>query len=356
MQPQPPGRLVSLDVFRGVTIASMILVNNPGSWTYVFPLFRHADWHGWTFTDLVFPFFLWMVGVSMTFSFARRLEQGVAPGGLYLQAARRGLAIFAFGLALNLIPRFDFAHVRIPGVLQRIGICYLIAAAIYCYASAKVQRATIVVLLVLYSVLMLPGGFAKESNFARDVDSALLAGHMWSQTKVWDPEGVISTLPAIATCLFGALAGGVIRSNKTHAERTVWLFFYGALLMIAGSIVELIIPVNKSLWTPSYALLMAGLASTGFAIFFWINDGLGITRGFFPFQVFGMNALALFVLSGMLAKILAMTGAGEWIWTHLYAGLAPDQRIGSVLYALTEVLALYGVAYLMYSRRIFIRL
>ncbi|MBY0372914.1 MAG: heparan-alpha-glucosaminide N-acetyltransferase domain-containing protein, partial [Bryobacteraceae bacterium] len=129
MTPPPAPRLLSLDVFRGVTIASMILVNNPGSWSHVFPPLRHAEWHGWTFTDLVFPFFLWMVGVSMTFSFARRLEQGADRGQLYLHTVRRGFMIFGLGLLLNLIPKFDFAHVRIPGVLQRIGICYLIAAA-----------------------------------------------------------------------------------------------------------------------------------------------------------------------------------------------------------------------------------
>ena len=356
--PPPPTapRLLSLDVFRGVTIASMILVNNPGSWSHVFAPLRHAEWHGWTFTDLVFPFFLWMVGVSMTFSFARRLEQGADRGTLYLHTVRRGLMIFGLGLLLNLIPKFDFAHVRIPGVLQRIGICYLIAAAIFLLTSRRGQIIAVVALLTLYSALMLPGGFEKDSNFARDIDSQFLSGHMWTQTKVWDPEGIISTIPAIATCLLGALAGYLIRSPRPPAEKTAWLFFYGVLLMIAGSFVELIIPVNKNLWTTSYAVLMAGLASTGFALLFWINDALGIARGFFPFQVFGMNAIALFVLSGMLAKILSLTGAGAWLWQNLYSGLFPDPRFGSLLYALTEVALLYGVAYLMYQRKIFLRL
>lgn len=356
MTPPPAPRLLSLDVFRGVTIASMILVNNPGSWSHVFPPLRHAEWHGWTFTDLVFPFFLWMVGVSMTFSFARRLEQGADRGQLYLHTVRRGFMIFGLGLLLNLIPKFDFAHVRIPGVLQRIGICYLIAAAIFLFTSRRGQILSIVALLALYSALMLPGGFERDSNFARDIDSLLLAGHMWSQTKVWDPEGVVSTIPAIATVLFGALAGHLLRSSKPLVEKAVWLFFSGTLLIIAAGFLEPWIPVNKNLWTTSYSILMAGLASTGFALFFWLNDGLRVSRGFFPFQVFGMNAIALFVLSGMLAKILALTGGGAWLWQNVFSGLAPDPRIGSVLSALSQVLLLYGVAYLMYQRKIFLRL
>ena len=350
-------RLLSLDVFRGVTIASMILVNNPGSWQYVFPPLRHAEWHGWTFTDLVFPFFLWMVGVAMTLSFARRVEEGADRRKLLLHAMRRGATIFALGLMLNLVPRFDFGAVRIPGVLQRIGICYLLGSAIYLSTSARGLLVWIGGLLAAYWAMMAPGGYAMEQNFARTVDSIVLAGHMWTQTKVWDPEGVVSTIPAIATCLFGCLAGHLIRSAKPVAEKAVWLYLWGAGLMFTGLVWSTVMPINKSLWTGSYAVLMAGLASVCFASFLWICDGAQMGRRWLePFRIYGMNAILLYIASGLLAKLMTLTGAQKWIWDTVYAGLFADPRFGSLTFALTEVLLLYVLAWALYRKGIFVRL
>ncbi len=353
-------RLVSLDVLRGVTIASMILVNNPGSWEHVFPPLRHAVWHGWTFTDLVFPFFLWMVGVSLTFSFSRRVSEGADGAKLYLHTVRRGLLIFGLGLLLNLIPKFDFAHVRIPGVLQRIGICYLLAAALFLVTSPRGLAIVTAMLLLFYALLMMghgyPDAWAMENNYARSIDTIWLSGHMWVTTKVWDPEGMVSTIPAIATCLLGALAGYLIRSARSATEKIGWLYFSGNGLMLAGLLLSPWIPINKSLWTGSYALLTAGLASVSFASLYWLCDVQGVRRGFEPFQIYGSNALAMFVLSGMLGKILALTGAGGWLWTNIYSGLFPDLRFSSLAFALSEVVLLFGIAWLLHRKQIFVRL
>ena len=350
-------RLLSLDVFRGVTIMSMIMVNNPGSWTYVFPPLRHAEWHGWTFTDLVFPFFLWMVGVAMTLSFARRVEEGADKRKLFAHAMRRGLTIFLLGLGLNLVPKFDFAAVRIPGVLQRIGLCYLIGSAIYLSTSARGLVVWIAGLLAAYWAMMTPGGYGMGDNFARTVDSLVLSGHMWVQTKVWDPEGVVSTIPAIATCLFGCLAGHLIRSEKAMEEKAVGLYLWGAVLMATGLAWSAVMPINKSLWTGSFAVFMAGMASVCLASFLWLCDGVEVGRRWFePFQMFGMNAILLYVASGLLAKMLGLSGAQTWIWQNVYAGLFPDPRWGSLLFALTEVLLLYGLARTLFHKGIFVRL
>lgn len=353
-------RLVSLDVLRGVTIASMVMVNNPGSWEHVFPPLRHAVWHGWTFTDMVFPFFLWMVGLAMTFSFARRVEQGADRAKLYLHTLRRGAAIFALGLFLNLVPKFDFAHVRIPGVLQRIGICYLIAAAIFLLVPRRGLVWVSALLLAFYTALMLGHGYpdpwSMDNNYARSIDTLVLSGHMWSQTKVWDPEGVVSTIPAIVSCLLGALAGYLVRSELPAAHKVAWLYFSGLALLLAGLFVSPWIPINKALWTPSFTLLMAGLASLALASFYWLCDVQMVRRPFEPFRIYGLNAIVLFVLSGMIGRILLLTGAGRWLWEQLYSPLFADQRFGSLAYALTEVLLVFGVAWWMHRKNLVVRL
>lgn len=353
-------RLVSLDVLRGVTIASMVMVNNPGSWEHVFPPLRHAVWHGWTFTDMVFPFFLWMVGVAMTFSFARRVEAGADRAKLYWHTLRRGALIFGLGLLLNLIPKFDFVNVRIPGVLQRIGICYLVAAAIFLYTSRRGLAVAAALLLAVYAALMMGHGYPDPwdmgNNYARSIDSLWLTGHMWTQTKVWDPEGIVSTIPAIATCLLGALAGYLIRCGLPAAEKIVWLYFSGNLLLLSALFLEPWMPVNKSLWTSSFTLLMAGLASICFASFYWLCDVQQVRRPFEVFRIYGLNAIVMYVLSGMLGKILALTGAGRWLWTNVYSGLFTDLRLGSLAFALTEVVLIFGAAYVMYRRQWMVRL
>jgi predicted acyltransferase len=332
-------RLASLDVFRGVTIASMMIVNNPGSWNAVYAPLEHAEWNGWTFTDTVFPFFLWIVGVAMTFSVTKRAHP-------LLHVFRRAALIFLLGLLLNGFPRYNLETLRIPGVLQRIAVCYLIAGVIYLYTGWRGQLALCAFFLVLYAVLM-GGVYEKDHNFARWVDSQVLTGHMWRQTKDWDPEGVISTLPAISTCLFGVLTGYIVRSARGAAEKTAWLFTQGVALVALGHVLTAWIPINKSLWTSSYSVFMAGLASVEFALFYWLVDVQGWKRWTKPAAIYGMNAILVYALAGILARLVPARPL-------LTAILNPYNA--SLLYAICFMLVLYGIAYVMYRRNWFLRL
>jgi predicted acyltransferase len=343
-----PQRLASLDIFRGITIATMILVNNPGSWSHIYPPLAHAEWHGFTPTDMVFPFFLWISGLAMTLSFARRKTVGADRANLLLHTARRSATIFAIGLMFNLVPNFDFAHVRVPGVLQRIGVCYFFATLIYLYTSRRGQIATVIGLLAFYTGIMFfypfPAATADrwsiDSNAARYFDGILLEGHMWSKTKVWDPEGALSTIPAIATVLCGILARQYLKS--------------GAILAATGLLISLIIPINKSLWTPSFVLVMAGFASIIFGTLQWWIDEKGNRKGWSFFEIYGTNAIVSFVLSGVLARILGMTGTGKAIFDQLCTIASPINA--SLLYALLNVAACFSVVYLLYRKRILVRL
>jgi predicted acyltransferase len=363
---RPGERLLSLDVFRGATIAAMILVNNPGDWTNTYPALLHVDWHGWTFTDTIFPFFLWIVGVAMTFSFAKRVERGDDRGRLWLHTLKRAALIFLVGLFLNGFPTYNLATIRIPGVLQRIAICYLAGATIFLFTKIRGQVIAIVALLAGYWMLMTlvpvpgfgPGVLTPEGNLSTWVDQRLFPGHMWSVTKIWDPEGSVSTLPSIATLLFGALAGHLLRSQKSAAEKAAWLMCAGALVAGAGTFLDHWMPINKKIWTTSFCLLMAGLASLCLGVWFWLLDVVKIERLIRytrPFAIYGMNAIAVYVMSGVLARILGRTGASRWLWIHVFTPAASPMN-ASLLYALANVLVLYLVAYVMYRRGWFVRL
>jgi predicted acyltransferase len=357
-----PARLLSLDVFRGATIASMILVNNPGSWNDVFPPLEHAGWNGWTFTDLVFPFFLWIVGVSTTLSFAGRTERGENRRALLVHAARRAAIIFAIGLFLNGFPYFRLSTIRIPGVLQRIAVCYLVAAAIFLYTGLRGQLVAIAALLAVYWMTMTlvpvpgygPGVLQPVGNFAQWVDSHLLVGHMWKTTRVWDPEGLFSTLPAVATALFGIQAGRLLRSRLEPAAKTAWMLAWGNAMILAGLLIDPFLPINKSLWTSSFAVFMAGMALVVFGICYWLVDVHGWRRGTLPLVVFGMNSIAMFVFSGLLARILGLWHWQQPVFTTCFAPLAPP-RVASLLYAVCFVLVSYGVAYGLYRKQWFLK-
>lgn len=351
--PAPP-RLVSLDVFRGITIAMMILVNNPGSWNDIYWPLEHAEWHGWTPTDMVFPFFLWISGLAMTLSFARRRTEGADRHRLLLHTARRAATIFAIGLLLNLIPKFDIAHVRIPGVLQRIAVCYFLATLIYLYTSRRSQIFIVVALLGCYTAVMLllpfPGATADrwsmDSNAARYIDGILLEGHMWSKSKVWDPEGALSTLPAIATMLLGILATNYLR--------------YGAVLSVAGLLLGFVLPINKSLWTPSFVLLMAGLASLGFGALHWWIETKGKRTGWKFFEIYGTNSIVSFVLSGAIGRMLLLTQVqgtttSQWLFQNVFSPIASPAN-ASLLYAMANVAVVFIVVYALYVKRILVRL
>ncbi len=347
-----PNRLISLDVFRGLTIASMNLVNNPGSE----PTYRqldHAEWNGWTFTDTVFPFFVWIAGLAMTLSFGRRVEEGADRGKLFLHTLRRAALIFAVGLFLNGFPYFPIHRMRIPGVLQRIAVCYLIAGTIFLIAKVRGQILWNVFFLVLYAVLM-RGNYDFNTNYARYVDGLFLKGHMWSHTKIWDPEGLVSTLPAISSALFGILAGHIVRSKLEPAAKTAWLLISGNGLLWLGVILNFWIPINKNLWTTSYSVFMAGLASIVFGILYWIVDVQGWKRWSRPFAIYGMNALTIFALAGIVGRLMGLIKIGNRslhgvVYQTVFAPLAQPIN-ASLLFAIAFVLVMYGAAYLMYRR------
>lgn len=374
-------RLASLDAFRGFAIGGMVLVNNPGDWGALYPQLAHARWHGWTFTDWIFPFFLFIVGVSMTISMGARAAAGAGRAALLGGMARRAAVIFAVGLALNLIPAFDLSSVRIPGVLQRIALCSLLAAPIVLLCGWRGVLGWLVALCVLYAVPMLAlpvpdaqgvvgaGVLEPGRDFGAWVDRQLLGGHLWSQSRTWDPEGLVSTLPAVATVLFGVLTGRWLGGPAPAAEKTVWMLLAGlALLWLGVAMDSVFMPINKALWTPSYAVFMAGWALLVFGAFYWLMDAApqprlrqAAGRLFQPLVIYGLNALFIFALSGLVAKMMAfikLDGGTRSLKQALYAPiqalpLAPQDA--SLLWALQFNAAMFAVAWWMWTRRWFIK-
>ncbi len=312
-------RLQSLDAFRGLTVAAMLLVNNPGSWSYVYPPLAHAEWHGWTPTDLIFPFFLFIVGVALAFSLGGRAEQGTGRRALLLRILRRGLVIILAGLLLNGFPFYHLDTLRWPGVLQRIGLVYLVAAPAWLFLSTRGIAVLSGTLLLGYWGLMTlvpvpgygPGVLEPVGNLAQAIDARLLAGHTWKPE--WDPEGLLSTLPAIATCLLGTLTGRWLRGQVPDG-RVAWrLALAGALAAAAGLTWGLLFPINKSLWTSSYAVFTAGAALLALAPCYGLIEVAGRAGWARPWLPFGTNPLLVFVGSGLMARLLLLirVGPGE---------------------------------------------
>ncbi len=364
---KPVPRLVSLDAFRGATIALMVLVNNAGSSRDSYRQLEHAEWHGWTITDTVFPSFVWIVGMAITLSLGKRLAAGVPKSRLMAQVARRAAVLFVFGLLVYAFPHFDLGTQRILGVLQRLAICYLVASAIFLFTGVRGQILWILGLFTAYWMMMTlipvpgygPGRLDVEGNFAHYIDALVLGPHNYTHTKTWDPEGVVSTLPAIATALFGVLAGRILRLRCGLPERTVWLFVTGSLLLAAGLICTAWLPINKKLWTDSFSLFMAGLDFIVFAIFAWFIDGLGWHRPARPFVIFGMNAIALYMISEGLAEFLDAVRVGpislqQQIYRACFVPLASPAN-ASLLYSLAFVAVVYAAAYFLYRRGWFLR-
>jgi predicted acyltransferase len=372
--PAAPGRLVSLDVFRGITVAGMLLVNNPGTWSAIYPPLAHAEWHGWTPTDLIFPFFLFIVGVSMAFSLLPSLERGEGRGGLLRKAAVRGAKLFALGLILAAFPFYDLdlAHLRIPGVLQRIGVAFVAAAALVVFLRPRAQAIATGALLLGYwaAMTLIPvpgfgaGDLGKDGNVAAYIDRAVIGtDHMWKSAKTWDPEGLFSTLPAVATVMLGVFAGRWLRSGRSPAEKAVGLFLVGNVAMVVGLAWHAVFPINKNLWTSSYVVFTAGMALHFLATCYWVVDVRGFQRWSRPFLVFGVNAIAAFFLSGVMARILNLVklpatpdpiSLKAWIFNHGFASwLSPVNA--SLAFALCFVLFWIGMMEVLYRRRIFIK-
>ncbi len=357
-------RLVSLDVFRGAAIAAMILVNNAGADAYI--QLKHSPWHGWTFTDTIFPFFLWIIGVAMVFSFKKRLEQGVDKRTLFLHILRRSLILFALCLFLNGFPDFTISTIRIPGVLQRIAVCYFFAGTLFLQTKLRGQILwTTGLLLGYWAVLKLvpvpgfgAGVLEQEGNLAQYIDLGLLKGHMLYAR--WDPEGIISTIGAVVTVLFGILTGQVLVSRNDPAKKIVWMLAAGAGLVLAGLIMNVWLPINKNLWTSSYAVFMAGLALILFSLFYFAIDLKGYKKWSRPFAIYGMNAITVYIVSVLITKtlmIIDLGGVSLWdvIYTNVYLHFVNPAN-ASLLFALTHVFLLYVVSYAMYRQKLFIKI
>jgi predicted acyltransferase len=364
-------RLVSLDVFRGITIAGMVLVNNPGTWSSIYWPLAHAQWHGWTPTDLVFPFFLFIVGVAIPLAFGRRLESGGSKRDLYWKIAKRTLIIFALGMFLSGFPYYPLSTIRIPGVLQRIAVCYFFAAIIFLKTRVRTQVIITIALLLIYWLLMTrlhapgfgTGDLSKEGSLASFIDRAIFGQHVWRQAKVYDPEGLLSTIPAIATTLFGVLTGQWLRTDKTQYEKVAGMFAAGACCVVIGWCWNPFFPINKALWTSSYVFFTGGLALEFLALCYWVIDIKKYQAWAKPFVVFGVNAIALYVGSGLMARLmgLIMLPWGDsqislqgWIFQKLFLPWASPLR-ASLAYAIAFILLWLGLMWILYKRKRFIK-
>ena len=338
----------------------MVLVNNGGGPDSYHQL-QHSKWDGWTLTDFIFPSFLWMVGIAITLSLSKRLGAGVSRLILVRQVVRRSLTLFALGLLVYLYPDFHFSTMRILGVLQRIAICYLVSSCIYLVTGLSGQILSILGLLIAYWLLMTfvpvpghgAGHFDLNGNVAHWVDRVVLGKHNY-QGGSWDPEGIVSTLPAIASTMLGVVAGHLLRLKTGLPRKLLWMGLTGAALVCLGLFWSQTMPINKKLWTGSFALLMAGLDFLLFAAFAWLVDGLGLERQVKPFVVLGMNAIAVYLFSEFLASTLDWIDLHDWLYNHVFARLASPLN-ASLLYAIAIVLITYLFAYVLYRRNWFWR-
>ncbi len=403
-------RLMSLDAFRGLTIAGMILVNNPGSWSYIYAPLQHAEWHGCTPTDLVFPFFLFIVGVSIVLALARQRAAGSSRAGMTLRALRRGTVLFSLGLFIagfRRIPVVEQAvalallaasclmalrlrgtarevvllvawlayaafelhapDIRIPGVLQRIGVCFFLASAAYIWLPRRLLPWLVATLLLGYWALLawvpVPGHGAgliddPANNLASYIDRCCLDGHLWVKG-VRDPEGPLHTMTALCTTLFGVFAGGVLSGEGSAEQRTRRLMLLGGGLVVLGLLWSFALPINKSLWTSSYAVFTAGLATCGLAATYWFVDVRGCRRLAAPFVTYGLNAITVFVGSAALHRALSLVEVEgqpvpRWIYQQL-AATALSPHAASLAFALLWVTGWYGVLRLMQARGWIIR-
>ena len=367
-----------------MTVAAMILVNDPGTWSAMYWPLDHAEWNGWTPTDLIFPFFLFIVGVAMTFSFAARLRKGSTRGGLARHVLARSLSILAVGIFLSVFPHFHFSTMRYPGVLNRIAVCYLFAGLLVVATARRADAegfvanipavaGTVAVLLIGYWAAMrfipVPGIGAANldpaNNLTAWLDRRVMYGHLWSQLKqVRDPEGILSTFPAIGTVLCGVLTGEWLRKPATQKRKFRGLIFVGAIMLIVGRLLHPLFPINKNLWTSTFVIFTAGFAMVILALCYWLIDMRGWRRWGQPFLVFGSNAITAFVLSTLLAvastNFHVNDGGRErtlhgYFYSHWFAAIAKPKN-ASLLYAIFFVFVCYLPLLPLYRRRVFIKL
>ncbi len=393
----PRERLLSLDVFRGITIAGMLLVNDPGTWSAIFPPLEHAEWNGWTPTDLIFPFFLFIVGITTHLSMTARRARGDDDAALVKQILRRGIIIYLLGFAMAMFPFYQWGditslpnatawdrvvfrieHVRILGVLPRIAIVYMVAGLLTLKTTLKQQIVIIATLLLGYwfamTLIPVPGEgtigaqllHTHDRNLAAYLDRLILGtNHTWTGSVTFDPEGPMSTIPAIATAMLGVIAGRWIAlKEKPLLERISGLFAVGAIGMMIGLMWNWSFPINKNLWTSSYVVFTAGMASVALATIMWIVDYCRVKWWTKPFVVFGVNPIVAFVGSGVMARLIytlwhvsyngKSTAVQDAIYQSVFLPWLPP-RVASLAFALTFVLFWYGILLVLYRRKIILK-
>jgi predicted acyltransferase len=358
-------RLLSLDVFRGITIAAMILVNDPGG-DHVYAPLEHSKWNGCTPTDLIFPFFLFMVGVSIVYAMESRKEVTTDHTKLILHALKRTAILLAITYIIRFFFQPNLAHMRIPGVLPRIAVVYFICSVLYIKTSQKTRDWLFVIALVGYYVLMnfipVPGvGYANvepTTNLGAWLDRLVFTpNHLWAETHTWDPEGLLGTIPAVATGLFGIRLGGWLK-RKDHQDsvKVTWMFVYGVIAVILALIWDLFFPINKALWTSSFVLYTGGLATIGLALSYWLIDVQGHKRFTPPIVAFGANAITAYILADFIPHYMGMIRiGGKPMYSVLFAPYFSPIN-ASLAYAIFVVLAIWVVMWILYLRKIIIKI
>ena len=390
-------RLLSLDVFRGLTVAGMLLVNDPGTWSAIFPPLEHAEWHGWTPTDLIFPFFLFIVGITTHLSLSARRARGDDDSALIKQILRRGIIIYLLGFAMAMFPFYQWGiiqslpnatawdrivyrieHVRLLGVLPRIAIVYVCAALLTLRTNLKQQIIIIATLLFGYwfamTLIPVPGEneigalllHTRDRNLAAWLDRLILGtNHTWTGSVTFDPEGPFSTLPAIGTAMLGVIAGTwIARKDRSLLDRISGLFAAGALAMVVGLMWNWSFPINKNLWTSSYVVFTAGMAAVSLATIMWLVDYNDVKWWTKPFVVFGVNPIVAFVGSGVMARLIytlwhvnyqgKSVAVQDAIYQSVFLTWLPP-RVASLAFALTFVLLWYGILLVLHRRKIFLK-
>ncbi len=390
-------RLLSLDVFRGLTVAGMLLVNDPGTWSAIFPPLGHAEWHGWTPTDLIFPFFLFIVGITTHLSLSARRARGDDDSAIVKQILRRGIIIYLLGFAMAMFPFYQWGtieaipnatawdrimyrieHVRLLGVLPRIAIVYICAGLLTLRTTLRQQIVIIAALLFGYwfamTLIPVPGEneigalllHTKDRNLAAWLDRVILGtNHIWTGSVTYDPEGVLSTIPAIATAMLGVIAGRwIAQREKPLLERITGLLAVGSIGMVLGLMWNWSFPINKNLWTSSYVLFTAGMGCVVLATIMWIVDHYKVKGWTKPFVVFGVNPIVAFVGSGVMARLIYTLWRVDYqgqsvsiqnaIYQIAFASWLPP-RVASLGFALSFVLLWYGILLVLYRRNIILK-
>ncbi len=375
---RPKERLLSLDIFRGMTLIAMTVVNMPGNERFTYAPLTHVRWNGWTIADLIFPFFIFIVGVAMPYSFAGRLARRESKGKLVAHILQRTTILFAVGVFMNWYTnfmgghdRYHLANIRIFGALQRIALCYFFASLLYLKLKPKGLAITSATILVLYFVLLkfipVPGHGAgmlvRDGNWVQYIDMHVMPGHLASRT--WESKGWLGTLPAIAQMLLGVLTGLYLRSSRPAIQKVRHFLVAGNLGLLAGLVWSVWLPINQNLWTSSLVLFISGMALVILACCYYLADVRKITWWTKPFVIVGVNSLFLWVLGGdsssltdlELVRLHTANGAivtlKSLIYGHLASWVGPMH--GSELYAFAWMALWLGILTVMYKKRIFVR-